>query len=65
MIPTWDSEAKERADLMSVCTLPARYAKTAVVTPTSATTAESKGEESRSGLTRKSRNAPRWTESAP
>ena len=24
MIPTWDSEANERADLMSVCTLPAR-----------------------------------------
>ena len=33
MIPTCESEANDRADLMSVCTLPARYAKTAVVKP--------------------------------
>ena len=50
---------------MSVCTLPAKYANTAVVRPRTTTSTREQREESSSGLTRSSRNAPRWTDSAP
>ena len=65
MIPTWTSEANDRADLMSDCTRPARAANTAVASPIATTAPDSQNDASRTGPIRSSKNAPRWTDSAP
>ena len=50
MRPTCDSEAKQSADLMSVWTLPIRYANTAVAKPVTTTNTLNTIEHSRMGL---------------
>ena len=65
MMPTCVSEANVNAHLMSVCTRPVKAANKAVIRPIAVTAALSQNDSSRIGLTRSSKNAPRWTDSAP
>src|SRR5947208_2133897 len=57
-MPTCVSEANDSALLMSVCTVPMRYVKTAVVRPTATTITASGADAASSGLARSNRYAP-------